>query len=120
MIQTRFKLVLAWFKRDEGEITRNWSLIISDSIVIENDSEPRGKLLEVETWLLFFKVLGLIPRYKSMWFKHNSKWNPCDSSLKRDSETWFKSDSETRRELKSLFRLELDVIQAFDRNFSRS
>ena len=25
MIQTQFKFVLAWFKRDKGGITRNWN-----------------------------------------------------------------------------------------------
>ena len=51
MIQIRFKFALAWFKRDEGRITWNWNLIISDSSVIESDSEPTGELLEVETRL---------------------------------------------------------------------
>ena len=67
MIQTRFKLVLAWFKRDEGRITWNWNLIISDSIVIESDSEPRGELLLIQNC--------------SKWFKIDSERNQHDSNL---------------------------------------
>ena len=72
MIQTWFREKSTSFKFDEGGLLDIGTQLKVILIVIESDSEPRGELLEVETWLLCFKVFGVIARYKV---------DRCDSKL---------------------------------------